>query len=59
MAINWGKKKEHRMTANTILDRFEDGRVMDTYEMFDREILLRQIGIILGTPQKRTPNRIR
>ncbi len=59
MAIQWGKKREYKPTADNILDRFEDGRILDAWEMHDREILSRQIAIILGTHEKRSPSRIR
>lgn len=59
MAIQWGKKREREITSTDILDRFADGRILDTGEFYDRLILSRQLSLLLSLPQKRYQNRIR
>jgi hypothetical protein len=59
MAMQRSKEKVRQMTANDILNHMVDGRVADTCEIADRELIMRQVEITLGVSQRRTPARIR
>jgi hypothetical protein len=53
MAIEWKKQREHQNTSGNVMDRFVDGKVIDTFEMHDRIVMFQQLGIMLSVPQKR------
>ena len=59
MATQRNKHPEHQMTTNCILDRLYDGRVVDTWEMCDRSMLLQQLTLFFPGQQKQAPRRIR
>ena len=53
------KIRKHQLTSTAILDRIVDGKVIDDGEYYDRELISRQVGIILGMPNKQSPHRVR
>ncbi len=59
MAMQRNKSREHQLTSKDILDRIVDGKVINTGEYYDRLMIFRQLGIILGTPEKHAPYRVR
>ena len=59
MTTQRSKNPEQQMTTNCILDRLFDGRVVDTWEMHDRSMLLQQLSFLFPGQQKHTPRRIR
>jgi hypothetical protein len=59
MTIERKNKREHTITSSDILDRFLDGKIVDTAEMYDRWMISQQLGLSLPMPQKRNPNRVR
>jgi hypothetical protein len=58
MVTRQSKNREYRITSSDIQARFIDGRIIDEWEMYDRLMLSRQIGLIIGMPQKRTSTRV-
>jgi hypothetical protein len=53
MAIVWKKQRERQSASGNVMDRFVDGKVIDTFEMHDRIVMFQQLGIMLSIPQKR------
>jgi hypothetical protein len=51
MAINWKKQRIHQSQSSNVLDRFVDGRIVDTAEMHDRIVIFHQLGIMFSIPQ--------
>jgi hypothetical protein len=53
MAINWKKQRAHQIQADDIMNRFVDGKIVDTAEMHDRIVILHQVGVMVSLPQAR------
>jgi len=56
MAIQWGKKRERRITADSLRERLLDSRIIDDGEFYDRQMVYRQLEILLPFPQIHTRN---
>jgi hypothetical protein len=54
MAIVWKKQRERQNVSGNVMDRFVDGKVIDTLEMHDRIVMFQQLGLMLSLPHKRT-----
>jgi hypothetical protein len=53
------RNRENGFTADSLLDRLIDGKVVDTSEMYDRLMLSHQLSIMLSLPAKQSPKRVR
>ena len=52
MAIVWKKQRERKNVSGDIMDRFVDGKIVDTTEMHDRVVIFQQLGLMLSVPTK-------
>jgi hypothetical protein len=50
MTIQRGKKREHQMNADYLLEHISDGKVLDEYEFYDRMLLFRQLQLLMPLP---------
>jgi hypothetical protein len=51
MAINWKKQRAHQINTGEIMNRFVDGKIIDTAEMHDRIVILHQVGVMVSLPR--------